>query len=125
MPSDQQSKYQPMVQGTLAFKDVATDTPTNLRPKGPRLVRSAPPTKPEVSTPKTLEMTPARQFFINLRIASQAAAAAATPPAAARQRENPYETNCGRCGLMMIFRNPLTDWVKAFCGRCGESVWVR
>jgi hypothetical protein len=67
MPSDQQPKYQPMVQGTLAFKDVATDTPTNLPPKGPRLVRSPLPTKLEVSTPKTLEMTPARQFFINNR----------------------------------------------------------
>jgi hypothetical protein len=123
MPSDQQSKHQPVVQGSLAFKDFATDTPLNLPPKGPRLVQSVPPSKPEVSTPKTLEMTPARQFFINLRIASQAAAA--TPPAAARQPENPYETNCGQCGLVMIFRNPLTDWVKAFCGRCEESVWVR
>ena len=122
MPSDRKSKHQPMVQGTLAFKDVTTDAPPNLPPKGPRLVRSAPPTKPEVSTPKPLEMTPARQFFINLRIASQAAA---TPPVAAKQPENPYETNCGQCGLVMIFRNPLKDWVKAFCGRCGESVWVR
>jgi hypothetical protein len=121
MPSDRKSKHQPMVQGNLAFKDAATDTPTNSPPKGPRLVQSALPTKPEVSTPKPLEMTPARQFFINLRIASQAA----TPPAAAKQPENPYETNCGQCGLMMIFRNPLTDWTKAFCGRCGESVWVR
>jgi hypothetical protein len=118
MPS--QSKHQPMVQGTLAFKEVATDTPTNLPPKGPRLVRPAVPTMPEVSTPKPLEMTPARQFFINLRKASQA-----TPPAAEKQPENPYEANCGQCGLVMIFRNPLTDWVKAFCGQCGESVWVR
>jgi hypothetical protein len=122
MSSDQQSKHQPMVQGTLALKEADTSTPTKLPAKGPRLVRSVPPTKPEVSTPNSLEMTPARQFFINLRIASQAKA---TPPVVAKQPENPYETNCGRCGLMMIFRNPLTDWVKAFCGRCGESVWVR
>jgi ribosomal protein S27AE len=125
MSSDQQSKHQPMVQGTLALKEVTTNTPTNMPVKGLRLVQSVPPTKPEVSIPNALEMTPARQFFINLRIASQAAAAAATPPAAAKQPENLYETNCGQCGLVMIFRNPLTDWVKAFCGRCGESVWVR
>jgi hypothetical protein len=120
------SVYSPTIEetwkDTLALKEVATNTPTNSPAKGPRLVQSVPPTKPEVGIPKPLEMTPARQFFINLRIASQAAA---TPPAAARQPENPYETNCGRCGLVMIFRNPLTDWVKAFCGRCGESVWVR
>ncbi len=120
MPSDQQSKHPPMVQGALALKGVATHTPTNLPPKGPRLVVSVPPTEPEVSVPNSLEVTPARQFFIDLRNSRQT-----TPPAVAKQPENPYETNCGQCGQMMIFRTPLTDWVKAFCGRCGESVWVR
>jgi hypothetical protein len=122
MSSDQQ--YQPMVQGTLALKEIATNTPTDLPAKGPQLVQSIPPTKVEVSTPNLLEsveVTPARQFFIDLREnASQA-----PPPFVAKKPENRYETNCGQCGEFMIFRNPLTDWTKVFCGRCGESVWVR
>jgi hypothetical protein len=120
MSSDQQPKHQPMVQGTLALKEVATNSPTALPANGPRLVHSVPPTKPEVGTPNPPEMTPARQFFIDLRKSRLA-----TPPAVAKQPENPYESHCGQCGLLMIFRTPLTDWMKAFCGRCGESVWVR
>jgi hypothetical protein len=120
MLSDQQSKHQPMVQGTLALKEVANDTPSNLPLKGPQLVLLVPPDAPEVSIQNSLEMTPARQFFVDLRKSRQA-----TPPSVAKQPENPYESHCGQCGLLMIFRTPLTDWMKAFCGRCGESVWVR